>query len=109
MGESESGGDMEMMTVAISSDGICDHDNGALVCDRDEAGPWEKFTLMPHPHGMAIFLSTHTGQFVSVQEDNSVTIDNEDPGTTEIFDVKLCGDNESKVAFRNSNGKYLSI
>lgn len=72
----------------------CDLDKGAiLVADRDQAGDWETFTIVPQDSGR-VALRTFQGTYISADQSLADTRkgaligDREQPGEWETFTIQ---------------------
>jgi hypothetical protein len=73
---------------------------GALEWNRDEAGPWERFTIELTPKGFSI-KSCH-GTYLCADANGTVTCDRSSVGPWECFEGKL------PVTFKNEDGKFIT-
>jgi hypothetical protein len=79
-----------------------------LVCDREQAGPWETFELMPAGNAR-VRLRAANGRFVTAESGGGrelVANRTSAPGPWEEFQIALVG--EDRVAIKTSNGRYVS-
>merc|ERR1719282_1674505 len=81
--------------------------NGQANCNRDNAGPWEAFTVVTVGNDQFAFRGAH-GKFLVAENDGDKTVNanRDNRGPWETFTAEI--NSNGTTSFRSSHGTYLS-